>query len=218
MPAALKTDLHTEKDRLNVPEINLSQVHSLLDGDLHYFPTAFNHNTATQLYRLLQQEISWRQEQLLIFGKQHTIPRLQSWIAEPPLSYRYSGKTFQPSPWPTYCKHIADRLNQQSGYRFNALLANWYRSGLDHMGWHSDNEAELGKHPVIASFSFGCPRDFAIRRIGESKQHIKLSLAPGSLLIMGPNMQSRWQHALPKRKKQSSGRINLTYRHIVTPG
>ena len=202
-------------DHADVPEINLSQAQVLLDGDLAYYPSAFSAAEANRIYQQLRQEIQWQQEEIHIYGKTHLIPRLQCWIGDPQYSYRYSGKTFFPFPWSSTCKRLLNRLNDVSDVQFNSVLANWYRSGMDHMGWHSDDEPELGPEAVIASLSFGDCRDFALRRVGETRQHSKIPLSNGSLLLMRAGMQQRWQHSLPQRKKQSSGRINLTFRKII---
>ena len=51
------------------------------------------------------------------------------------------------------------------GERFNSVLLNLYRDGQDSMGWHSDDESELGPAPAIASLSLGEPRRFLLRRL-----------------------------------------------------
>jgi alkylated DNA repair dioxygenase AlkB len=43
------------------------------------------------------------------------------------------------------------------------VLLNLYRNGVDSMGWHSDDERELGERPVIASVSLGATRRFRLR-------------------------------------------------------
>lgn len=202
-------------DHNDVPGIKQSQAQHLLDGDLAYYPSAFTAVQANRIYQLLRQEIHWQQEEICIYGKTHLIPRMQCWIGDPHCSYRYSGKTFFPFPWPTTCQQLLNRVNEISDVKFNSVLANWYRSGMDHMGWHSDDEPELGSEAVIASLSFGDCRDFALRRVGETRQHTKIPLNNGSLLLMKAGMQQRWQHALPQRKKQSLARINLTFRKII---
>ncbi|MFT5812390.1 MAG: alkylated DNA repair dioxygenase AlkB [Psychroserpens sp.] len=53
-----------------------------------------------------------------------------------------------------YCQHY-----------FNAVLANLYRNQQDSVGWHSDDEPELGKMPTIASLSFGAEREFQLKHI-----------------------------------------------------
>lgn len=54
-------------------------------------------------------------------------------------------------------------VEQLAGCAFNSCLLNHYRSGDDHMSWHSDNEPLYGQQPVIASVSFGDTRDFVLR-------------------------------------------------------
>ena len=92
---------------------------------------------------------------------------------------------------------------------------NRYANGQDSMGWHSDDEAELGEQPVIASLSLGATRDFALRERGATRQHSKIALSHGSLLIMHAGMQQHWQHSVPKRQGVMTPRINLTFRHII---
>jgi alkylated DNA repair dioxygenase AlkB len=81
------------------------------------------------------------------------------------------------------------------------------------MGWHSDNEKELGANPIIASLSFGEERKISFKsKIGKEK--LDLKLRSGSLLIMSGATQQNWQHAIPKTKKEIDVRINLTFRTI----
>lgn len=46
-------------------------------------------------------------------------------------------------------------LEGETGVVFNSVLLNRYRHGGDAIGWHSDDEAELGIDPLIASLSLG---------------------------------------------------------------
>ncbi len=82
------------------------------------------------------------------------------------------------------------------------------------MGWHTDAEPELKKDGAIASLSFGAKRKFVFKHI-ESKEKVDLFLEHGSLLIMKGTTQSFWQHTLPKTKKVTTPRVNLTFRTIV---
>lgn len=95
------------------------------------------------------------------------------------------------------------------------MLLNWYRSGEDHMGWHADDEPELGPDPVIASANFGATRDFILRRTDDPSRKIVISLQHGSVLVMQGALQHHWQHSVPKRKKVTHSRFNLTFRTIV---
>ena len=82
------------------------------------------------------------------------------------------------------------------------------------MGWHADDEPELGGQPVIASVSLGQARTMRIRpRMGGSSR--ALLLEHGSLLVMSGPSQSDWQHTIPRTRKPLGLRINLTFRRIL---
>jgi alkylated DNA repair dioxygenase AlkB len=81
------------------------------------------------------------------------------------------------------------------------------------MGYHSDDEKELGVNPVIASLNLGESRRFLFRHKKTKEKH-ELLLNHGSLLIMQGAMQHHWQHAVPKEPKKTKPRINLTFRWI----
>ena len=188
----------------------------LLDNQLLLIKDFLSSDEATQLQRMLTETMPWKQETLTIYGKEHPIPRLQAWMGDDNIQYRYSGKTFQAERWSGQLKTLADKLSTVAATRFNSVLLNLYRDGNDAMGWHSDDEPELGPAPVIASLSLGAERDFAVRRRGSSRQHAVISLPHGSLLIMQAGMQRQWQHSVPRRKAISDSRINLTFRQIFT--
>lgn len=99
---------------------------------------------------------------------------------------------------------------------FNCVLLNLYRDGNDSMGWHSDDEPELGPDPVIASLSLGQPRRFVLRHRQDRQQpKIELLLDDGSLLLMRGSTQHHWQHALPRTRLACEPRLNLTFRCII---
>lgn len=197
--------------------INLaSQCEMLLDDMLHYYPNAFAPKCADALLNALLEEVPWQTSQVHIYGKTHSIPRLESWHGDANAQYRYSGKILAPKPWTKTLLQLKDLLNDRFNTRLNSVLCNLYRDGNDHMGWHSDDEPELGPAPRILSLSLGAERDFALRKRGDGKQWGKLPLSHGSLLDMRPPMQSYWQHSVPTRKKLNGARINLTFREIQT--
>lgn len=82
------------------------------------------------------------------------------------------------------------------------------------MGWHSDNEPELGKYPVIASLSLGATRRFCFKPSTGGAQALAIDLHAGDLLVMAGETQHHWLHALPKTRKPVDGRLNLTFREI----
>jgi alkylated DNA repair dioxygenase AlkB len=158
--------------------------------------------------------VDWRRDTIKLFGKAHPIPRLHQWFGDPGTTYRWSGISMQPQPWLPCLTDLRARLEATTGHGFNSALANYYRDGNDSMGWHSDNEPELGPQPTIASISLGAERELLLRQRqrtkGTSSKPIKLS--HGSLMLMSGDTQNNWEHALPKRSKLNTPRINLTFR------
>jgi alkylated DNA repair dioxygenase AlkB len=94
------------------------------------------------------------------------------------------------------------------------VLLNLYRDGRDGMGWHADDEPELGRNPVIASVSLGAERRFCLRHRRRRDLKIDLPLPHGSLLCMSGATQHHWLHALPKTRRPAGERINLTLRQV----
>nr|WP_043290844.1 alpha-ketoglutarate-dependent dioxygenase AlkB [Pseudoxanthomonas spadix] len=173
---------------------------------------------AEALNAALSQAISWETHRLRLFGRWVHAPRLSCWIGDPGAVYRYSGRTFAPQPWPHALLPLRQRLREELGVDFNSVLANLYRDGRDAMGWHSDDEPELGPEPVIASLSLGAARRFVLRRRDDHAVKQALVLEPGSLLVMRGASQRDWQHALPRTARPGGPRINLTFRRIVDAG
>lgn len=160
------------------------------------------------LFEALQRNIDWKQNHIHIFGKQHLEPRLTQWFGPP---YRYSSIQWAANPFPTDLEILRKRLSLELDFDFNAVLLNYYRSGADGMGWHSDNEKEMNAE-LIASISLGAARKICFRS-KISGQKMEFILPINSLLVM-KNFQLNWQHSIPKSKKQLPPRINLTFRNI----
>ncbi|WP_028293080.1 alpha-ketoglutarate-dependent dioxygenase AlkB family protein [Oceanobacter kriegii] len=193
--------------------LHLHNGESLLDGELDFYPAAVIQ--PDPLFDILHQQLPWHSDTITVYGKEHRIPRLQCWLGDAGLAYTYSGKTLHTLPWHPVLQQLNQQLNQALGLNNNSVLCNLYRDGNDSMGWHSDDEAELGPAPVVVSMTLGAERDFALRKKGETRMFAKLPLSHGSVLVMKAGMQSRWQHALPKRAGIASARINLTFRQLI---
>ena len=156
-------------------------------------------------------ETEWREESITLWGKQYLQPRLTAWHGE--ARYTYSGLTLDPQPWTALQLAIKSAVEAVSGHRFNSLLLNYYRDGRDSMGMHSDDEAELGPQPVIASFSVGQVRTFILRH-KRTKETLKLDLPSGCLLLMQGETQRNWLHGINKSAREMGPRVNLTFRII----
>lgn len=189
-------------------ELPLAGASLLLDE--HAWPTA----RADALFAALQAEIPWQTLRLRIFGREVDAPRLACWIGDADAVYTYSRTRFEPQPWTPSTRRLRRELHARLGMDFNSVLANLYRDGRDSMGWHSDDEPELGNEPVIASLSFGATRSFQLRTRNTPRKTLTLELGHGSLLMMAGRTQALYQHALPRRMRVSEPRINLTFRQI----
>jgi len=169
---------------------------------------------ADHLLEELTKTLEWRQDRISLFGKSHPIPRLQCFIAQQGVQYRYSNLTMEGCGFPRVLESIKQKIEETTNHPFNAVLCNLYRDGQDSMGWHSDNEPELGTDPVIASLSLGSQRTFRLRTLNSKKETVDFELNHGSLLIMNAGVQKEWEHSVPKRLRVKQPRINLTFRLI----
>jgi alkylated DNA repair dioxygenase AlkB len=174
----------------------------------------FSSEESDQLMAALKTDVEWRQEPILIYGKKVMQPRLTAWYGDANASYRYSGIEMKSLPWIPALTLIRNRIQQQTSFEFNSVLLNQYRDGKDSMGWHRDNEPELGNSPVIASVSFGTSRRFLFRKYREHDQKMEIMLGHGSLLIMKGETQTYWEHSIPKMMRVADARINLTFRWV----
>ena len=191
------------------------QAFDLPDADVSLLRGFLSAEEGEQLLRDLIQSVPWRQDTIKIFGKEHLVPRLQQWFGEEGLTYTWSGIQMNPEPWPAVLANVKRRLEEKTGRPFNTALVNRYRSGADTVGWHADDEPELGINPAIASVSVGGERDFVMRHNTRTDlDNVKILLPHGSLLLMAGATQSAWQHSLPRRKRVVTERINLTFRYM----
>ena len=186
----------------------------LEDADIRFWPVALAVEEASELLDRLLTGIDWQHEEVLIFGQRRPVPRLVAWHGDPGASYMYSGTPHQPLPWTPALELVRERVLGLTGCAFNSVLLNLYRDGRDGMGWHSDDEPELGRDPVIASVSLGAPRRFCLRHRRRKDQRLDVSLGHGSLLLMAGATQHHWVHAVPKTAVPVGPRVNLTFRQI----
>ena len=164
------------------------------------------------LFHQLQADITWEQPEITLFGRTVPTPRLTAWMGD--AAYRYSGIVNEPIPWPSALAAVRERLKRELGVGFNSCLANLYRDGSDSMGFHSDDEPELGPEPTIASISLGARRRFVLRH-RVSGERWSWDLGEGDLLVMRDESQRDYAHAVPKTTRVIGPRMNLTFREFV---
>ena len=184
----------------------------LPDAEVGYRRGFFAPEEAQALFDALRAEVRWERHRVRIRGREVDCPRLSGWEGD--ATYAYSGITLRPAPWTVRVAAVRRRIEAATGETFNSVLANLYRDGSDRLGWHADDEPELGPAPVIASASFGAPRRFLLRpkRGGAS---VPIVLEPGSLLVMRGPTQRHWLHSVPPTRRPVGPRINLTFRRIL---
>lgn len=176
---------------------------------------AFTEAEADLTFRSLREEVPWQQDEIVIFGKRVPQPRLTAWFGDEGLEYTYSGITMQPLPWTDTLDAIRARVEGLAAQGFNTVLLNLYRHGKDGVAWHADDEADLGRQPVIASVSLGATRRFQLRRRDDPSVKLEFELHHGDVVIMRGTTQELWQHQVPKTARQVGERINLTFRTIA---
>jgi alkylated DNA repair dioxygenase AlkB len=189
------TDLFTPPEIIELSEFS----------SLHYFPCFY----PDQIFQQLLSNVDWQQRKIRMFGKWHDEPRLTAWFGP---AYQYANVQWPKTEMPDLLDPLLQAVKERASFPFNAVLLNYYRNGNDSMGWHRDNEPEIDDR-CIASVSFGAERIFSVRNKMSKATH-RLLLQNGSLLLM-INAQKEWEHALPKRKKLTEARLNLTFRRVI---
>ncbi|QDA59939.1 alpha-ketoglutarate-dependent dioxygenase AlkB family protein [Hymenobacter jejuensis] len=190
----------------------------LPNAEVLFDPDFLPATEADVLLQELTDTIPWRQESLVLYGKPVLQPRLTSWHGDAAARYRYSGLSLEPQPWTPALQRLRHQVEAAAGTVFNSVLLNLYRAGQDSMGWHADNEPELGPEPVIASVSLGAVRRFRLKpRDPHRTPHepLSLDLPSGSLLLMQGSTQQHWLHAVPKTTRPVGPRLNLTFRVVM---
>lgn len=188
----------------------------LPDADIILFDEFFTKTESEKLYKNLIEKINWQQYTIKMFGKILNQPRLTAFYGEEDKPYAYSGLKLTPNPWTEDLLFIKSRITKTAQINFSSVLLNYYRNGQDSMGWHSDDEKELGQNPVIGSISFGETRLFQLRHLTRKDlKKVDIKLTNGSFLLMKGQTQHYWEHQIPKTSKHITPRINLTFRTII---
>jgi alkylated DNA repair dioxygenase AlkB len=185
------------------------------DAEIYYVRELPLAQSAEIVMKRLIDEVPWRAEDVALWGKTFAQPRLIAWYGDEGARYKYSGIVHDPLPWTDILRDIKNRIETVAGAHFNSVLLNYYRNERDSMGFHSDDEPELGRRPVIASLSLGEERTFILKhKTRRDLKSVGLKLASGSLLVMKGDTQHCWKHGIEKEKLPRGPRINLTFRRI----
>lgn len=184
------------------------------DGTVNYYGTLMSATEANRYFSILLDNIEWKNDEAIIFGKLIVTKRKVAWYGDTNFNYTYSNTTKQALPWTKELLELKALAEAKTGETYNSCLLNLYHSGNEGMAWHSDAEKDLKKNGTIASMSFGAERKFAFKH-KETKETVSRILQNGSLLVMKGETQSHWLHRLPPTKLVTKPRVNLTFRTIV---
>ena len=183
------------------------------DGTVNYYGKILEEEKANQFYLKLLNDIEWRNDEAVIFGKKIITKRKVAWYGDENFEYTYSNSAKRALKWTPELLELKKLTEEITGEQFNSCLLNLYHDGNEGMAYHSDGEKDLKKNGAIASLSFGAERKFSFKH-KTTKEKVDLTLANGSLLVMKGETQKFWLHRLPPTKKIFTPRINLTFRTI----
>ncbi|RDZ27902.1 alpha-ketoglutarate-dependent dioxygenase AlkB family protein [Lysobacter silvisoli] len=204
------TDLFAPADRFEPLALDRADVSLLRRFDLGL--------PDTELLAELVADTPWRAERIVVFGREVAQPRLSCWYGDADAHYAYSGLQLAPLAWTARLADLRRRVEAATGEAYNSVLLNYYRDHRDGMGYHSDDEPELGPAPAIASLSLGERRVFSMKPKGATgPAPVKIPLDSGSLLLMRGPTQRHWLHGLAKLARPCGPRLNLTFRRILRP-
>jgi alkylated DNA repair dioxygenase AlkB len=172
------------------------------DAEIYYLRELPLAQTAEAVMNQLIDEVPWRAENIVVWGKSYSQPRLTAWYGDDGMNYTYSGIHLDPLPWTNTLIDIKTRVEKIAGTNFNSVLLNYYRNERDSMGLHSDDEPELGRRAIIASLSLGEERTFILKhKTRRNLKSVRLRLTSGSLLLMKGETQHYWKHGIDKEKR-----------------
>lgn len=184
------------------------------DGVVNYHGPVLSVKDADRYFAALLANVPWKSDVVMIFGKRIETMRKVAWFGDAGYRYTYSGTTRHALPWNDELRELKLLVEQISGATYNSCLVNLYHDGSEGMAWHSDDEKELERDAPIASLSLGAERKFAFKH-KQTSAATSVLLEHGALLVMRGTTQAHWLHSLPKSKKVSAPRINLTFRTIT---
>jgi alkylated DNA repair dioxygenase AlkB len=173
--------------------------------DISYMERFLPNSIASELYQYLLNELTFFKPTYYDINKQQMEQSSRF------MTYFTRGSKYE---FPPILDNLCNVLQQATDAEYNFVLVNLYMYDSDHINYHSDREC---RGTTIASVSLGGTRDFIMRRINDSSDKKKFSLANGDLFVMRGTTQDTWQHAIPKRSITSKiyyPRINLTFRQM----
>lgn len=179
--------------------------------DKHFYTTI----ASDEIFQELNDCITYNEDaHVILYGKKILIPRKQTAYGDIGTKYSFSGVTVNAKQWIPVLLKIKEDIEYFTSQKFNFCLVNYYEDGSKNIGYHKDDEKDLGDNPSIVSLSFGAKRKFYFKSDNKDVPVVKLELNHGCLCWMVHPTNTFWKHSVPKEPKIKLPRINLTFRYI----
>ena len=204
-------------------------ISSLTDKiNVHYSANFLNQHNADKYFNIFEDKLKYNSKEeskIKIYGKEIYIPRKQVAYGAPGTYYTFSGLRVDAISWDDkndivcrVIRNIKHKVEKFTGKKFNFCLINRYEDGDQYIGYHHDDEKELGDEPTIVGVSLGSEREVlfqAAKLIPEfHDKTISLPLSHGSIFVMYHPTNEYWKHSIPKRANVKKPRISLTFRYL----
>ena len=108
------------------------------DGTVNYYGKLMPQDQANHYLQRLLDDIEWKNDEAVIFGKKIITKRKVAWYGERKFEYTYSNVTKHALPWTQELLELKSLIEKESGETYNSCLLNLYHSGEEGMAWHSD--------------------------------------------------------------------------------
>lgn len=198
----MQQKLFDDRQQLLLPE-------ELMD----YYPSFLSREESDRYLDLFINTVPWQQNKVMMYDKEVITPRLSAWFGDRPIR---SEDKRMPLAWTPELTEIKQSIELATGMRFQGVLLNYYRDGNDSVAWHADKDTIPGLKTEIASISLGEERNFDFRSKDNHRQRYSIKLEHGSLLLMKGDLQKYWEHRIAKSTLPMKGRINLTFRKVIS--
>jgi hypothetical protein len=122
-------------------------------------------------------------------------------------------RTHRPKPDHWVIALIRQMLEKRFGFEYEGCLVTQHISGHDFVTWHGYAGVGTNYERPIAIVTLGSGQEIAWRRIGTVKK-AEYVLAPGSLLILNPQVLQTHEVRIP-RSFENALRLTLTFRSLT---
>jgi alkylated DNA repair dioxygenase AlkB len=91
-------------------------------GTVNYYGKILPSEEANQYFGLLMQNIQWKNDDLVFFGKHVTTKRKVAWYGDSEYLYAYSNTTKRALAWTKELSELKQLVEKYAGTKFNSCL------------------------------------------------------------------------------------------------